>query len=297
MRKIVPFAALACAACMPAADNKGAVEPGTAAAEDRPARTFASQTEAPTPDFRALMRQPKLTGEGYTRRPATAREPANAGAIGRAWVARLEARKALLGYGLSGKTDTSPVSMIDVGMTASEFDRWVSQNGWSVPAHIDWNFVPGLNLPAVSKAAREGIRVWPASTARTGAQNEALLGGRVELRDGCIWVGTFGEPANKLAWFHAEIGLDRDAEGFYVLRSRVSGETLARLGEEMRWGGPASAVLDEDTVAKLRTACGDAPIYTVGSPESAELFFTQYPHTRPGVAPPPPAPPPSQPAT
>lgn len=290
MIRLIPLALLGCAACIPSQDAEGGVGVDESAAAVAPARTFATQTEAPTPDYRALLRQPKLSGQPYVDRPATSRPPANAGPIGREWIARLESRDALLGYGLSGKMDDSPVSMIDVGMSAAEFDAWARQTGLSVPTHIRWSFVPGFNLPAVSEAAKGGVRVWPASTARTGAQNQALLTGKVELRDGCFWVGEFGKPADKLAWFHAEVGLDKDAEGYYILRSRVSGETLTRVGEDLSWGGPASAIIDKAVEAKLRQACGDAEIFIVGSPESSERFFTQNPHTRNPMPPPPPPP-------
>lgn len=133
--------------------------------------------------------------------------------------------------------------------------------------------------------------MWPASTARTGAQYEALYHGRVELRDGCFFVGELGQPADKLAWFHAELGLDVDQSGYFVLRDRVTGKTLARLGEEMNWGGPASAEIDKQTERALQDACGPGEVYVVGSPEAKERFLTQFPHLRqPQVPPPPPQP-------
>lgn len=127
-----------------------------------------------------------------------------------------------------------------------------------------------------------------ASTARTGAQHQALYHGRVELRDGCFFVGEFGKPVDKLAWFHAEVGFGIDESGYYILRDRVSGKTLAPLGEDMNWGGPASARIDEETEGALQEACGPGEIYVVGSPEASERFLTQYPHLREPQSPPPP---------
>ncbi|ATY33835.1 hypothetical protein CVN68_19285 [Sphingomonas psychrotolerans] len=178
--------------------------------------------------------------------------------------------------------------MIDTGLTEIEFETWVKENGWRVPRHIRWSFVPEMNLPRVSAAARDAIRVWPASTARTGAQNQALHHGRVELRDGCFFVGEAGRSATRLAWFHAEIGLDIDLAGYFVLRDRVSGKTLARLGEEMSWAGPASADIDRETERLLQKACGPGEIHVVGSPEASERFLVKYPHLRKPQAPPPP---------
>src|SRR3546814_17901564 len=91
--------------------------------------------------------------------------------------------------------------------------------------------------PAGSDASHPAIRYWPASPARTGAQLQALHGGRVELRNGCFFVGERGQPVNKLAWFHAETGLDIDNAGYLILRDRVDGTTRARIGEDMSWAG------------------------------------------------------------
>jgi len=282
MLKFLPLLAV-CAACSAAVGSR------EDAATPAP-RSFATQTGAPSPDYQALLKQAAPAVEGWKRRDATAPAPLPpaARAIGAAWVARLEQRGALLGHGLAGNGPDEPVIMIDTGLTEAEFDSWVKENGWRVPGHIRWSFVPELKFPPVSEAAAAGIRMWPASRARTGAQHQALLHGRVELRDGCFFVGQAGRPADKLAWFHAEIGLDVDAEGYFILRERVGGKLLARVGEDMNWGGPATAVIDQDTARALHDACGPGEIYVVGSPESSERFLAQFPHLRERQAPPPP---------
>lgn len=284
MRRLLP-ALLLCAGCAPDAGDDKPPEP--------PAQTYSTQTTAPAPDYRQLIAE-AATADGWRERAATAPLPADAKAVGDRWVARLKARGALLGYGLAGKGADGPVSLIDTGLTEAEFDAWVRENGWAVPAHIRWSFVPPLRLPAVSDAARRAIRVWPASTTRTGVQNQALFHGRVELRDGCFYVGELGQPVDRLAWFHAEVGLDVDGEGYLVLRDRVSGQTLARLGETMNWGGPATAEIDPARERALRQACGPAPLHVVGTPEASERFLTQHPHLR---SPEPPPRPPASAAT
>lgn len=249
------------------------------------AREYATQTDAPTPDYRQLMRVPSLEDGGWTRRNPTSAPPPDANKIGQLWLDRLESKGALMGAGMAGKGPESAVKSIDTGLTENEFKSWAKENGWTVPTHISWSFVTQVNLPPVSEAARKGIRVWPASKTRTGPQLEALFYGRVELRDGCFYASEGeGEP-EKLAWFHAEMGLDIDEQGFYIFRDRITGWTLARLGEQMNWGGPASAVIDPEAERALRAACGDAQIYVVGSPQSHTRFNTQYP---PAPAPPPP---------
>ena len=283
VRNLLPLIAL-CAACSPADGNR------EESAAPTP-RVYATQIRAPSPDYRALLDQPAPAGEGWRPREASSPLPADAKAIGDAWIARLEKRGALLGYGLAGKGPDGPVDLIDTGMTQDEFESWANENGWRVPGHIRWSFVPEMTFPRMSDAAKGAIRIWPASTARTGAQHQALYHGRIELRDGCFFVGELGQPVDKLAWFHAEIGIDVDPMGYFILRNRISGATLARLGEDMNWGGPASAVIDKDAERALQDACGPGEIYVVGSPESSERFLTQYPHLRGPQAPPPPPPP------
>jgi hypothetical protein len=255
----------------------------------KPAQGFATQASAPSPAYRALLDLPAPFGGEWGQRQATTAPPHNAKAIGDLWIRRLESRGALLGYGLAGKGSDGPVDPIDTGLTEAEFDSWVSENGWRVPGHIRWSFVPEMKLPPVSDSARNGIRVWPASTRRTGLQHQTLFHGRVELRVGCFFVGLFDEPVDKLAWFHAEVGLDMDEAGYFIFRDRRSGQILARLGEEMNWGGPASADVDKQAESALRQACGSGEVYVVGTPESKERFVTQYPHLRNPGNPPPPA--------
>ena len=278
---IAPIALLA--ACSPISGDEQAASP----AEPDTVGSYATQVEAPAPDYAALMQAERYEGEGYVRHDATAPPPANAREIGQTWFDRLEAEHALLGAGYDGKGSDGAITSIDVGMTEGQFGNWAQGNGWTVPKHISWSFVPAMNLPAVSDAAKPGIRFWPASSARTGAQNEALLSGKVELRDGCFWATQGDGEADQLAFFHAEIGLDRDAEGFYVLKDRIAGQTLARLGEPMNWGGPPSAYIAPEAERALRQACGDAPVLVVGSPESRERFAAKYPHLRdPAPSPP-----------
>lgn len=264
MYKLLPIFVL-CTACSVAGPVR---TPATA----DPAPAYRTQTNASTPDYRALLDQavPQLV-QPLTRE-ATLSPPRDAKVVGSEWLSRLEQRGALLGYGLANGAGDAPVTSIDTGLTTKEFDRWVQENGWTTPQHIRWGFVAEMVHPAVSDTAQAAIRNWPASTARTGAQLQALHGGRIELRDGCFFVGERGQRANKLAWFHAEIGLDVDPDGYLILRDRIDGTIRARLGEDMSWAGPASARIDDDARQALHGACGGGDIMVVGSPESSERF-------------------------
>ena len=264
---------LTCTACVPTGQD-ASPEPAV------PAKApYATQIDAPAPDYDRLVADPPIHPRGTTRRDAAAPLPADAKAVGQAWVDRLQAAGVLDGYGLAGKGTDGPVSLIDVAMTANAFDTLAARNGWTVPDWIRWSFQPELVAPPVSDAAKAGIRTWPSSQRRTGAQLEALLGGRVTLRDGCFYVQPPDGP-EALAWFHAETGLDVDPEGYYVFVNRVTGETMARVGENMNWAGPNVVPADDPGLAALQAACGPAEVASVGNPESFERMATRYPHLR-----------------
>lgn len=247
------------------------------------AREYATQIDVATPDYAAMIAATPPPPATPDRLPSSiepsAPAPANAKAIGDLWVERLQARDALDGYGLSGKSPDGPVELIHVAMAHGDFQALVAQNGWELPRHIRWTFLPSLNVPPVTEAAWPAIRVWPAATRRTGIQNAAALHGRITLRDGCFYVSK-ADGTEALAWFLAETGLAVDGEGKYVLINRISGEAMARVGEEVIWGGPNADPTEAQT-AELRSACGDGPVAEVGNPEAAERFYVQAPHTRP----------------
>ncbi|MEO5705724.1 MAG: hypothetical protein ABIT10_09630 [Alteraurantiacibacter sp.] len=251
---------------------------------------LATQEVAPAPDYRALILPPeRLHTDDEMERPATASAPADAKEVGDVWIGRLEARHALMGSGLAGKGEHDPVAMIDTLLTAREFDAWVAANGWQVPRHIDWRFQQELRHPALAPDSSGAVRLWPAFSIRTGWRLEAAFTGRISLRDGCVFVSQPGE-GEALAWFHAETGLGRDGEGFYTLVNRVTGETMARLGEEMQWAGPNTVDPAQPAVAALRAACGELEVVGVGNPEALERIYVRYPHLRQVTIPSPPPP-------
>ena len=264
MIRILLLAALACAACTPTSND-----PGETASPAPVAKTFATQIEAPAPDYSALIAKPPARPKGELLREASAPLPSDAKAIGETWRKRLEAKRAIGGYGLAGKGEDGPIDSISVLMTATDFDAWVAENGWQVPAHIRWDFNPELVAPRITPEAEAKVRIWPASTVRTGAQLEALLGGYVYVRDGCFYMkDPDATGKERLAWFLAETGLDVDAEGYLVLVNRHSGEIMARLGENMNWGGPNFIAEDDPKIAELKRQCGDLEVVNVGNPMS-----------------------------
>ncbi|QZH75639.1 MAG: hypothetical protein JY451_03250 [Erythrobacter sp.] len=255
-----------------------------------PPGEYATQLEVPSPDYAALIANAPAIEQAEAFREPTASPPANARQLGALWLARLEERGALMGHGLAGKEPDAPVQSIDTLLTAEEFDAWVAENGWTVPPHLHWYFQQPLIAPRVSETAQGGIRTWPASEARTGWQLEAAFVGRIYLRDGCFFMRSdVVDAPDKLAWFHAETGLDVDAEGYYTLVNRVNSQPVARLGEVMTWAGPNRLDQDAPQIIALRQVCGDYTVEGVGNPEANERMFVTYPHLRqpPDAIPPP----------
>ncbi|APE28940.1 hypothetical protein BMF35_a2111 [Aurantiacibacter gangjinensis] len=251
-----------------------------------PERDYATQIEAPAPDY-ATMPAPEPLDHGSLRRAANAEPPANAKAIGELWLSRLEALDVVDGYGLAGKDDNSAIAGFDLRMTPDEFDEAVARNDWDVPPHLRWSFSPPLVAPRVSEAARTAIRIWPASTQRTGLQNQAADGGRIILRDGCFFLQREGgDGTESLAWFHAETGIDMDEEGYLILVNRMTGETMGRLGEMFTWAAPNPILPGGPSRMEFRAACGDAPVAMVGNPAAQSKMESTY-GPRPDPVPPP----------
>lgn len=249
---------------------------------------FATQLEAPAPDYAQIIRDAPLIEPFEGRREASAAAPSNAKSLGQLWLERLQAIDVVDGYGLAGKDENSAIASIDLRMTAGEFDSWVADNGWQVPPHLRWGFVPPMMAPRTSEAATAGIRIWPSSEQRTGLQLQAADGGRIFLRDGCFYLQRRGSETEQLAWFHTETGLDVDAEGYYVLIDRISGQIVGRLGEYMTWAAPNPITPGGPSREELREACGEGEPVSVGNPVSGARMGAMYPARRAPDAMPPP---------
>ncbi|MEO5611636.1 MAG: hypothetical protein ABIT68_02555, partial [Sphingomicrobium sp.] len=126
--------------------------------------------------------------------------------------------------------------------------------------------------PSVTPAVRPLLRIFAHSDRALGATNQALLGGRIVLRDGCLFVTGRNQP-DRLAYFAHEVAVGFDGQGYLSLRTRgPRPQHLGRIGEQFSWGGPIGASEALPMVARLRQHCGTAPLEHVGIPQSARLF-------------------------
>jgi hypothetical protein len=227
-----------------------------------------------------FKRDPGRTLAKYTRYPHFKAEQARYSTaelreIAKPWVERLTRHRLLGGHG----TDATYGEVhMDVVVSEAEFRAIAAREGWQIPDAIKLDFSPGVEGVSLPPQLRQLVRIFPQSDRDLGATNQALLGGRISLRDGCFYV-TGPDKRARLAYFAREVALGVDEQGYLSLRTRGrSPRHLGRIGEQFSWGGPIGAPEDMPMVAELRRRCGNAPLEHVGVPESSRLF-----HVRPWV--------------
>jgi hypothetical protein len=215
----------------------------------------------------------------YTRnprfRPATARYSlAELEQIAKPWTDRFTARRMSGGWGMDDTYGTIDV-MMDV--TEEEYRAIAAGEGWGpVPEPIKLSFASPLPVGSVGPRVGPFVRAFAQNDRSTGIQLEAAQGGRIFLRDGCLYVAFGGNPTPSLAYFHRETGLGLDAQGYLALVDRATGKAKGRLGEMFTWAGPNSVGEDSTGVKQLRALCGNAPLFNVGNPESSNVFKSRY---------------------
>jgi hypothetical protein len=221
-----------------------------------------------------FKRNPEGSLAKYTRNPhfkaAQARySREELQAIARPWVERFTGHRLLGGYGSDA---TYGEVRMDLVVSEAEFRALAEREGWQVPEPIKLEFSEAVEGPAMPEQVRRLIRIFPQSDRALGATNQALLGGRIFLRDGCLYVSGADQP-ERLAYFAREVAIGLDDQGYLALRNRGNeSRHLGRIGEQFSWGGPIGIQEDMPMVAELRARCGNAPLEHVGVPQSARLF-------------------------
>ncbi|WP_296722759.1 hypothetical protein [Erythrobacter sp.] len=271
MRKLVCFSFLALAGCGDADFASEKVPAGSGAHTTATHETFESQLSAPAPDYGAMLSASEPVQPELSVRTASEPPPADAKEVGETWLARLRARNFATAWERNGEGHDAPIEAFSLRISEQAFETWITENRWIAPDHISFRFTAELDIPRVGNGARDAIRTWPASKERTGAQQQAAQTARIFLQDGCFHVEQRDGPPH-LAWFHAETGLGRDSEGYLIMVNRLTGATVARVGEIMTWAGPNRYRKDDPRFSELREVCGDAPIFGVGNPQSHVRF-------------------------
>jgi hypothetical protein len=249
----------------------------------REAGNFTDARLVHKPDWAYVLyfkRDPQRTLAKYIKRPHFKAAQARYGtadlqAIAKPWVERFGAHRLLGGYGTDA---TFGEVRMDIVVSEPEFRVIAAREGWVLPNAIKLEFSGGVEGPSVAPGLQSLVRIFPQSDRALGPTNQALLGGRIVLQDGCFYVSGPTKP-QRLAYFAREVALGADAQGYLSLRSRgPNPRHLGRVGEQFSWGGPIGITEDAPMVAELRKRCGNAPLEHVGVPESARLS-----HVRPWV--------------
>lgn len=221
-----------------------------------------------------FKRAPEQTLAKYTRNPnfkaALARySRQELRAIAQPWIERLSRHRLLGGHG----TDATYGEVgVDLVVSEAEFRAIAKREGWQLPAAIKLRFSEAVEGPALAAAVRPFVRIFAQSDRALGPTNQALLSGRIVLRDGCLYVTGPNQP-DRLAYFAREVAIGLDDAGYMALATRGAvPRHLGRIGEPFSWGGPIGVSETLPMVAELRSRCGQAPLVHVGVPQSARLF-------------------------
>jgi hypothetical protein len=237
-----------------------------------------------------FKREPAKTLAKYTRNPRfNARwsrySNGDLRTLSKSWTDRFERERLVTGYGMNARRGTADIDMV---VSQDEFAAIAARHGWGpVPAFLRLKFASAPVGPAVDPLVANGVRLFPQSDRNLGIHNQAALGGRIVLRDGCFRIIGL-EGKEQLAYFPREIGLYIDPQGYLALRSRsAEPRHLGRIGEAFSWAGPIGIGEDAPMAAALRKQCGNAPLMHVAIPESRAIFNARYGLPRPPPPPPP----------
>lgn len=161
------------------------------------------------------------------------------------------------------------VVRFDMNIDEAGFREIAARERWVLPKRLELRFSPPRNLRSVEPALLPYVRIFARQDRRPALVNDALLSGRVILRDGCFRLVDHGEEHEALVIFGRDLELGRDAEGYMVLKDAGSGRVAPRIGERMSWGGPRGYSEADPSVKLLRDKCGPGAIVAVGEPDSA----------------------------
>lgn len=159
------------------------------------------------------------------------------------------------------------VVRFDMNIDEAGFREIAARERWTLPKRLELRFSPPRNPRAIDPDLTRYVRVFPRADRHPAIINQALLSGRVILRDGCFRLTEYGEGGEPLAIFGRDVELGLDAGGYMVLQN-TGGGTMPRVGERMMWSGPQGYSEADPAVALLRMKCGSGPIVAVGSPAS-----------------------------
>lgn len=161
------------------------------------------------------------------------------------------------------------VVRFDMNIDETEFREIAARKRWTLPERLELRFSPPRNPRSVDPALNRYVRVFARVDRKPALVHDALLRGRVILRDGCFRLTEYGEQGEALVIFGRDVELGLDADNYMVLKNTSPGRAAPRIGEMMMWGGRRGYSEADPNVKLLRSRCGPGPIVSVGEPNSA----------------------------
>lgn len=161
------------------------------------------------------------------------------------------------------------VVRFDMNIDEAAFREIAARERWVLPERLELKFSQPRNPRSIDPALTRYVRVFARQDRRPAIINQALLGGRIILRDGCFRLTEHDEGGEPLVIFGRDVELGLDADGYMVLKNTGSARAAPRIGERMTWGGPQGYSEADSNVKLLRARCGADPIVAVGEPDGA----------------------------
>lgn len=161
------------------------------------------------------------------------------------------------------------VVRFDMNIDEAGFREIAARERWTLPDRLELRFSAPRNPRAIDPALASFVRVFAREDRRPAIVRDALLSGRVILRDGCFRLTEHGETGEPLVVFGRDVELGLDSQGYMILKNTGSGRAAPRIGERMMWGGPRDHSEADPNVKLLRARCGAGSIVAIGEPTGA----------------------------
>ncbi len=102
------------------------------------------------------------------------------------------------------------VVRFDMNIDEAEFRKIAARERWTLPERLELVFSPPRNLRSIDPALARYVRVFPREDRLPAITHQALLSGRIILREGCFRVAEHARAGEPLVIFgrDVELGLD-----------------------------------------------------------------------------------------
>ena len=127
------------------------------------------------------------------------------------------------------------VVRFDMNIDEAGFREIAARERWTLPERLELRFSPPRNPRSIDPALARYVRVFPREDRRPAITRQALLGGRIILRDGCFRLVRQGQAGEPLVIFDRDAELGLDGENYMILARTGSAGSAPRIGELVSW--------------------------------------------------------------